>query len=306
MIKKVLSLIVVASVVICSNSSCGYENGNKRQQSVKEDGIKTFSAFFAFNGSDMSKDNRIMNLIAKKTNAKVDIKWLAGQASSEAVGTIIATGNYPDFIDGSDATQQLIRANALVPIDKYWDEYPNIKNYFDKVNWEKLRQKDGHIYIIPQFDNYYKKDMSTFVNSEAFWIQIKVLKWANYPKIKSLDEYFDLIERYLKANPTMEDGKTSHIGYEILTDQWKYFCLENPPFFLDGYPNDGCCIIDPTTITAKDYNFTPTAKAYFKKLNEMFQKKIIDDTTFTLSYDQYIDRISQGRVLGMCEEKKKE
>ncbi len=178
MIKKVLSLIVVASVVICSNSSCGYENGNKRQQSVKEDGIKTFSAFFAFNGSDMSKDNRIMNLIAKKTNAKVDIKWLAGQASSEAVGTIIATGNYPDFIDGSDATQQLIRANALVPIDKYWDEYPNIKNYFDKVNWEKLRQKDGHIYIIPQFDNYYKKDMSTFVNSEAFWIQIKVLKWA--------------------------------------------------------------------------------------------------------------------------------
>lgn len=302
MIKKVLSLMVVASVVCCSFSSCGSDDKENKKKSVDDNGIRTFSAFFAVSGSDISSDNRIMNEIAKKTKAKVDIKWLAGQSSSDAVGTIIATENYPDFIDGSDATQQLIKANALVPIDEYWDDYPNIKNYFDEVNWEKLKQEDGHIYIIPQFDNYYKKDTSTFVNGEAFWIQIKVLKWANYPKIKTLDEYFDLIERYLKAHPNMEDGKTNHIGYEILTDQWKYFCLENPPFFLDGYPNDGCCIIDPKTITAKDYNFTPTAKKYFKKLNEMFHNKVIDDTAFTLSYDQYLEKISQGRVLGMCDQ----
>ena len=36
----------------------------------------------------------------------------------------------------------------------------------------------------------------------------------------------------------MEDG-TTNIPYTILCDDWRYFCLENAPQFLDGYPNDG-------------------------------------------------------------------
>ena len=49
----------------------------------------------------------------------------------------------------------------------------------------------------------------------------------------------------------------------ILCDDWRYFCLENPPQFLSGYPNDGCCMVDPDTLTVMDYNVTETAKAYF-------------------------------------------
>ena len=50
----------------------------------------------------------------------------------------------------------------------------------------------------------------------------------------------------MQANPTMEDG-TANIPYTILCDDWRYFCLENAPQFLDGYPNDGCCMVDPET-----------------------------------------------------------
>ena len=32
-------------------------------------------------------------------------------------------------------------------------------------------------------------------------MQVKVLEWANYPELKTLDDYFDLIESYLAANP---------------------------------------------------------------------------------------------------------
>ena len=74
-------------------------------------------------------------------------------------------------------------------------------------------------------------------NDEAFWIQARVLKWAGYPKIDTLDKYFDLIEKYNEANPKMADG-TENIPYTILCDDWRYFCLENAPQFLDGYPND--------------------------------------------------------------------
>ena len=32
-------------------------------------------------------------------------------------------------------------------------------------------------------------------NGEAFWIQTRVLKWAGYPKITTIEQYFDLILR---------------------------------------------------------------------------------------------------------------
>ena len=67
---------------------------------------------------------------------------------------------------------------------------------------------------------------------------------AGYPDIKTPYEYFDLIERYLEANPTNENGE-DYYGYEIEANDAWFFALDNPPMFLDGYPNDGCCIVDP-------------------------------------------------------------
>lgn len=32
----------------------------------------------------------------------------------------------------------------------------------------------------------------------------KSLKWADYPEITTVDEYFDLLERYQEANPCLE------------------------------------------------------------------------------------------------------
>ena len=51
---------------------------------------------------------------------------------------MIAGGEYPDFIEGGNGTQQLYDAEALVPLDDYLDDYPNIKNLFTD-----LHKKDG-------------------------------------------------------------------------------------------------------------------------------------------------------------------
>ena len=214
---------------------------------------------------------------------------------------MIAGGEYPDFIEGGNGTQQLYDAEALVPLDDYLDDYPNIKNLFTDLEWEKLRQEDGHIYWIPQFSCIKGEEKVCTHNDEAFWIQARVLKWANYPEIKTMDDYFNLIESYNEANPTMEDG-TENIPYTILCDDWRYFCLENAPMFLDGYPNDGSCMVDPETQKVMDYNTTDTAKAYFGKLNEEYKKGIVDPESFTQSYDEYISKLSSGRVLGMIDQ----
>ena len=196
---------------------------------------------------------------------------------------------------------QLYDAGALVALDDYIDKYPNIKNYFTEQEWDQLRQDDGHIYWIPQFSNIKGEEKTCTHNDEAFWIQARVLEWANYPEIKTMDDYFKLIEDYNAANPTMEDG-TENIPYTILCEDWRYFCLENAPQFLDGYPNDGSCMVDPDTLKVMDYNTSDTAVKYFKKLNEEYQKGIVDPESFTQTYDEYIAKLSSGRVLGMIDQ----
>ncbi len=296
MYKKIVA-IMLSLVILGSLSSC--QGKNEDEPDVSE--ITEFSAFFAVPGIELNKDNDIQNIIAEKTGVRVKESWLSGQTVQEAISTMIVRENYPDFVDGGSSSYLLYEAGALIPIDEYFDDYPNIRNFMSEQEWDQLRQEDGHIYWIPQFQNIKEGESECIHNDEAFWIQARVLKWAGYPEIRTLDEYFDLLERYSDANPVMEDG-TAVIPYTILCEDWRYYCLENAPEFLDGYPNDGSVIVDPDTLTVIDYNVTDTAKEYFKKLNEEYAKGIIDAESFTQTYDEYISKLSTGRVLGMVDQ----
>ncbi|MDF2801185.1 MAG: carbohydrate transporter substrate-binding protein family [Anaerocolumna sp.] len=310
--KKVLTVLIVMAMVTALFTGCATKKSEKTNVDTTKNEventatpgakeIKEFTAFLSVEGAEINDDNEIQQKIAEIIGAKVKETWLTGQTQEEAIGMLIASGEYPDFIEGGNSTPQLIDAGALVAIDEYWDKYPNIKNFWPEKEWDKLRTEDGHIYFIPQFGNNYIKATDTQQNGEAFWIQTRVLKWAGYPKIESLDQLFKLLGDYYAANPTMADG-TPVIPYEILTDDWYYFCLENPPQFLDGYPNDGSVIVDPTTFDIVDYNTTDTAIRYFKKMNEEYKKGIVDPEFMTMSRDQYIEKISSGRVLAMVDQ----
>ena len=296
--KQMLAALMGVAMLSTLLAGCG---GGDKEGSSEEGGVKEFTAFFAVPGTEINDDNEIQQKIAEITGAKCKETWLTGQTAEEAVGTMIAGGEYPDFIDGGDGMAQLYDAGALVALDDYIDDYPNIKEYLTDQEWDKLRQEDGHIYWIQQFQNIYGEEKATIHNDEAFWIQTRVLEWAGYPEVKTMDQYFDLIEAYQEANPTMEDG-TENIPYTILCEDWRYFCLENAPQFLDGYPNDGSVIVDPEELKVIDYNTTPTAVKYFQKLNEEYHKGIVDPESFTQTYDEYIAKLSTGRVLGMIDQ----
>lgn len=286
----------MSAAMLLGLAACG---GSDSTESA--DGIKTFTMFIAMPGSEINDDNEIMNIIAEKTGAKLKETWLTGQTDAEAIGTIIAGGEYPDFINGGDAMMSLYDAGVLVPWDDYLEKYPNLKEMYTDEEWDKFRQEDGKIYWANVFQNTYGEDRATTHNDEAFWIQARVLEWAGYPEIKTLDEYFDLLESYADANPTMANG-TKHIPYTALCEDWRYFCIENAPQFLDGYPNDGSVIVDTDAMQVVDYNTTPTAKRYFQKLNEEYQKGYVDVEFATQTYDEYIAKLSTGAVLGMCDQ----
>ena len=126
------------------------------------------------------------------------------------------------------------------------------------------------------------------------------LKEYGYPRIRTLDQYFEIIEDYAKKYPRIDGNKT--IGFEILSYDWHTFCLTNPPSYLAGYPNDGIVMVNPKTQKAQIYADKEISKKYYKKLNEINQKGLLDRDTFTQNYEQYLHKISSGAVLGMYDQ----
>ena len=310
--KKIFSLALAAALSASAFAGCTQSGGGSGSGSAgggetaaNGDGIVDMTFFAAMSGKDKNDGNEIQELIAQKTGVRVKESWLTGQDAGEAIGSIIASGKLPDFIDGGDGCIQLYENHLLVAWDDYLEKYPNLKEMYTPEEWDKFRMSDGKIYWANVFGNHYQKDTTTGHNGEAFWIQVRVLEWANYPKIETLDQYFDLLEQYAAANPTMPDG-TPVIPYTCLCEDWKYYCLENAPMFLDGYPNDGCVIVDVSAGAMNpkvvDYNTTSTAKMYFQKLNEEYAKGAIDPDFATQTYDEYIAKLSTGGVLGMCDQ----
>ncbi len=294
-LQRVLAFVLLA-VMVFALAGC-----NKG----KSGDIKEYTMFIAMPGSEINDDNEVAQIIAEKIGGRVKETWLTGQSAAEAVGSIIASNDYPDFIDGGDGMMALYNEGVLVPWDEYLEsgKYPNLKEMYSDKEWESFRQADGHIYWANVFQNNYGENRATTHNDEAFWIQVKVLEWAGYPEIHTLDQYFDVLTRYAAEHPTTESGVAT-IPYTMLCEDWRYFCIENAPEFLDGYPNDGSVIVDKSsgTPTIVDYNTTPTAKKYFAKLNEQYQAGNIDIEFATQTYDQYIAKLSTGAVLGMCDQ----
>ena len=187
--RNIAVIVLFAAVLSLLFAACVTDS--KRNKNIKE-----FTAFFDVRGEEIDEDNEIRELIAQKIGARCIEQWLSGKSAEDAVASFIASGEYTDFISGSVT---LYEAGALIPLDVYWDDYPNIKNFLPAEQWDRFRQSDGHIYWMPQFGIVHGEAAEVLHEGEAFWIQTRVLKWAEYPEIRTLDEYFDLLEAYAAA-----------------------------------------------------------------------------------------------------------
>ncbi len=254
-------------------------------------------------GDQPTDDNKIYKMIEDEFGIKFEIEFLAGDLD-ETLGTKISGEDYPDLFDGGNSAEKIINAGALIDLMPYISEEktPNLYNHIKDL-LPQLVNEDGELFIIPNYGINYNAQIQNYCNGPAFFIQKQVLAWDNYPQIKTLDQYFDLIERFLAANPTNKDG-VAYTGFAILCEDWRHFCLINPVQHLMGRPNDGEVVINVNSgnwetevFITKEY-----AKPYYKKLNEEFNKGLISRDTFVMNYDQYIAALSSGSILGMFDQ----
>jgi putative aldouronate transport system substrate-binding protein len=258
----------------------------------------TFTMFVRDPGQAPAKTNPVLKKITQLTGVTINYEFLVGDLNQK-IGVMIAGEDYPDIVFCGDQNTKFIEAGAFIPLENKLKKLPNLnKHYAPYLKY--MTAKDGHVYNMQIF-GVNCKPAPIFENGGAgFFMQKAVIEENGYKIPHTIDEYFDMIEKYKAKHPDIDGVKT--IGFEVLCDGWRDFCLRNAPQHLMGAGNDGDVFVDPKTLVASFYQNTDTAKTYFKKLNEEFNKGIIEAETFTESYDQYISRISTGAVLGMFDQ----
>lgn len=318
-LSKVLVLILAVTMMFSMIAGCGQESETPEgpttpntdtpadtsvdaPAAAKLEPIK-FTMFSGDQAQAPAKDNPVVKKIQELTGVTIEFEFLVGDLMQK-MGVIIASGDYPDLMNPSQARATAMEAGVFIPLDDYLTsgKYPNLQKHYEPY-LIKMRAASGaqnKIFLMDNFGRYYGDWMPTYHNGPAFWIQKDVLADAGYPNPKTLDEYFNLIENYAKKYPKIDGQDT--LGFEVLSFDWCSFCLKNAPQHLIGQPNDGDVVVDQETFVADLYQNKDYAKRYYKKLNEMFHKGIISAETFTQNYDQYLAKISTGRVLGMFDQ----
>ena len=279
----------------------------KKAKKAKKAKPMNISVFTIQQRQQPPADNKAYKWIEE--NFGVTFSWdiLVGD-KDQKIGVLIASGDLPDLVEVD--SEKFQGAGCLVDLKPLVEKYgPNLKKHYASA-WKKMIDQDSekdasgkivkeHIYSLPNYGVIDGIPSDTYYNQNGWWIQKAVLKEFGYPKITTIDEYFDLLEKYAKKYPTIDGMPT--IPFNIITADWEAFDLWNPPNFLAGYPNDGNGHV---TKEGKKYvytdNFTDeNAHRWFKLANGYFQRGLIDPASFTDNRDQYYAKIAQGRVLGM-------
>ena len=308
-VKRLISSILITLMMASSLAACG----GSTEATQKSEGTtvaadktstggteksaekKTFTFYMGFEDGKLGNpgDTKIGKMIEDKLGVHIEYERLVGDGKVK-IGTMTAAGEYPDLIWGHEDHKKFIEAGACIPLDDYIEKFgTNIKKVYGDTNLAKLKDVYGETYYISP----YREDKVLKNPSVAWYIQRAVLKEFNWPKITTMEEYFDILEKYALKYPKINGLNT--IAFTTLTDGWRFFTLTNPPSFLSGFPNDGNVYVNKDTLEAKVFfNSDKISKPYYKKLNEMYNNGLLDKTAFTDNYDKYIQKLSSGNVLG--------
>lgn len=309
-LKKVLASLLVFTMSAALLSGCGGANGDSQGASANTEGANTNNesnasgsdeiTTFTFYNQDGKEDpwsDPVALAITEKTGVALETLYPVS-SDDKRVPLMIADQEYPDLIFAKQDVSQLIEAGALIDMSDLIEQYgPNIKKLygdeFDKLRYSK---DDDAIYQL----SCYSVGSETYSSSGTCQIQFDVLKANNYKIPYTLAEYEKMIKDYLAENPTTENG-LERIGITIDGANGWYNTLSNPSGFIaEGSPDNGQWLIDENYNA--QYKFrSEKVREYYRWLNRMYTEGILDPEFATQTYEDYISKISTGRVVALTD-----
>ena len=291
--------ITAACLLLCGCQTEAERTEETAQVQNVQTAENTSLTFFSVDG-DVGWNDPVAREITKKTGVSLKMQALISEGDYQ-IPLMIATSNYPDMIFAKGDAQKLIESDALIDMAPLIEEYgPNIKKlYGERYNWLRYSEEDPAIYQLCCA----ALTESVTETGGTVQLQYAALKENDYQIPRTLEEYEKAIKNYLEKYPETDGEK--NIGISIVASDWHWLVtLANPAGFIaNGAPDDGQWIVDEDlNVSYKHFN-NEEQKEFFRWLNRMYHEGILDPEFATQTYEEYIQKIEQGRVVGLMDAK---
>ncbi|MDL4841902.1 ABC transporter substrate-binding protein [Aquibacillus rhizosphaerae] len=301
-----LSLLFILGAMImtaCSDDSSSSSSSDDQSDSTNENDDSASKepitlSFFSADGEEKNFDDPVAQKITEATGVTLEIDYPVG-GNDETIPLMIASGDYPDMIYAKGDIGKLIEAGGVIKLDDLIEEKgDNLKAmYGDQIDRLRRDVDDPSIYTV----GTYGVEGAYWSTSGTFQVQLDVLRELGYPEINTLEEYEAAITEYKEKYPEIDGQKT--LGLSLLGSDWRWLItVGNPAGFAAGIPDDGQWAINDDTGEATYKFLKPEVKEYFKWLNGLNAKGLLDPESFTQTYDTYISKLSSGRVLSVADQ----
>ncbi|WP_186578218.1 ABC transporter substrate-binding protein [Aquibacillus kalidii] len=302
--KKVLSiftlslLFLIGAVIMtgCSDDSSSTDDSEGDSEESSTEPVTL--TFYSEDGVEKTFDDPVAKKITEATGVTLELDYPVG-GNDETIPLMIASGDYPDMIYAKGDIGKLIEAGGVIKLDDLIEEKgDNLKAlYGDQLDRLRNSIDDPSIYTV----GTYGVENAYWATSGTFQVQLDVLRELGYPEIKTLEDFENAITEYKEKYPEIDGQKT--LGLSLLGSDWRWLItVGNPAGFAAGIPDDGQWAINDETGEATYKFLKPELKEYFKWLNGMNDKGLLDPESFTHTYDTYIAKLSSGRVLSIADQ----
>lgn len=294
--RSVVRALTIAGAVIVALGMAGCTSDDANNES--DDSPVTFTLFSADPHSQWDNmESPVSQKVMEETGVTLQPEFDVN-GGEQKIALMAASGDYPDFILPKGSASTLVNAGAFIDLTDLIEEHgPNLKkvygDYFNRLKWS---EEDESIYILPTAPI----DHTYWEPGNGFMLQHEVVKELGYPDIRTVKDFEDAIRAYMEENPTIDGQPT--LGLSLLADDWRIMIsTTNPAFYATGASDDGEFYIDPDTYEATMHYRRAEEKEYFRWLNHMNDSGLLDPESFVQKYDQYLEKISSGRVLGLID-----
>lgn len=318
--RKIISLFVCLMLFATVFSGCGSDsanggsNGTESTNQTAQNGSSSSEetnekiepiTFTMFHGGTNTQYENFESPVAQKikeaTGVTLKIEYAVGDPKQK-ISLLAASGEYPDLIFPMQYFPILVDAGGLVKLDDLIEKHgPNIKKFYgDFLARHRYSLEDPSIYYLGSS----QIEPQPMEANGGFCLQHAVVKELGFPQIKTVKDFENAIKQYKEKYPTIDGQPT--IGLSLLADDWRiWISTTNPAMYATQAP-PGCSDSVIEDINDKELNFVEhffrsDEREYYRWLNHMNDIGLLDPESFVQKYDQYLAKISSGRVLAVTD-----
>lgn len=220
-------------------------------------------------------------MIEKATNTKLEIIQVPTKDLDNKLNILLASGERPDIIQCETETMEseLLAAGILLPLNEYWDNYPNLKNARDEATWDLMRYTDGNIYSI----GIKNPNPLAIIAYREDWLEKLGLKVP-----ANLEEYYQAATAMSKEDPDGNGMNDTFAfgGYQNVDTAWfdhifgAFGALPNYWMTVNGHIENG--------------SVQPGMKDALVYLNKMYKDGLIDPEFVTDDAKRWQQKVKTG------------